>query len=166
MESDLFVNCPNESCSLHSRPIWLRISNPQRILGDPSLWPKDGTKLFLECPSCRRVSAHSRVEIGVPPELNRSEQMVWLRISFRCATRGCGFPVEFHVWRETKILGLTKAGIYEQLRGESWEGESPCGHPMHIKQKQLVHFSLDGIVNGYDPHTDQWRHIPGIPDPQ
>src|SRR5229473_4562727 len=104
--TDLFAKCPNEKCV----PIRLHVSNPERIAHDPTLWPTDGKPLFLECPSCKLVSAHFRADVLDAPEVPHSKQMVWLRVSFRCSTIDCGLPVEFHVYREIEVLRLIEFG--------------------------------------------------------
>jgi len=165
MPPDLVVHCPSQAeesrCRFRRDPIRLLAANPLQKERHPEVWPKDGTLLYLACPDCRLVSAHSDCKVvGFSDDQSKRHRgKVWLRLSFRCGVEGCNTPGEFHVLEDGTVTLTRKTELREKLNSGHWIGVLPCGHPISKANPKTLHFDIPGIMQGYNPNHQRWASI-------
>jgi hypothetical protein len=162
MPQHLYVNCPDQKCQFHLKPIWLLVANPLQITVDPAVWPEDGRFLFVACPECRHVSAHLQAYEGDPPEGDRSAQQPWLGIFFLCAIPGCRSPAEFLVRMDATVTQTTEPELREKLATGYWTGVSACEHPISTRDVPKDGFLFEwqrGMLRGHNTQHPRWNSL-------
>jgi len=156
-----YVNCPNEDCDLHQKPILLPPSSPPRPDDDLEGWPTDETHLYVACPSCRLVSVHCSAHVDDFLPESQSEfrkDRVWLRIRFVCGVEDCKTLSEFHALMARALQQKLWREIYEKFQIGYWKGATVCHHPIQPPRDELLYFDeIQGKLKGHDP-----RHDPDI----
>jgi hypothetical protein len=154
--------CVSGKCIQKHKPIPLPFAMPPQPISHPELWPNGRNWLYVACPECRQVSAHSHwVPVYFPDVRSRPHaNKLWLRISLLCGVEDCNTPVQFHVLVAPTITETTESKWREKLRSGYWTRACPCGHPTSITSDQAVVFErIRGILLGYNPSHPLWKQI-------
>lgn len=158
MPLELCVSCPNEDCDFFHEPIRLVLANLERTVDGPVGWPEDETKLYIACPTCRRVSVHSQADLCDFPECGQSvvvKGRVWIRITLQCSSQGCNAPAEFHVLLNQASNRQLASELQTKLAMRHWTGFLPCGHSLATIPKGRWYFDRPphGRLLGYRPRV-------------
>jgi hypothetical protein len=157
MPNSPYVLCHFPNCEYHIQPIVLPLSNPPKNDPHQLLWPLGDWRAYLACPGCGQVLLRTAddvrwKELSIQDQ-SRQEGKRWFLVAFECAPENCGTLIEFHVLKDSKILGLTEIQLREKLRDGIWNGVSPCErHPIAATANQQIDVYLDeGEIRGYYP---------------